>query len=215
MTAATLTTMKTNLSRSLRQFLGLSLGRAAEYLTLSKLLKEYREVYTPEEDINGVDLIVRTKSSPQIALTVYAEESKNKENAEEIRTFINDILTVTPDYPNQSTVNAAKNFEFQELQIKSVSEGGLFAGITIKPRYNYWFIFYCWKDERMWLINSMDIVNAAKNNIGHAKGDPYYIYASQNTKGLNINKWSIDLTPTIKNPIKSEAYVITDFKRLP
>ena len=55
----------------------------------------------------------------------------------------------------------------------------------------------------MWLINSMDIVNFAANN------------ASQNQTGENIHSWTINLTVTKRNPIKSKAFIITDFNRLP
>ena len=214
MTAA-LIIMKHQIGRSFKQFLGLSLGRAAEHLVLSKLLREYREVYCPEEDNNGVDLIVRTKQSAQSALADYIAHEMTKTHVKETQDFINGILAVSADYPNQQVVQQAASFEFQELQIKSVTDRGLFAGITIKPRYNYWFIFYNWEKGLMWLINSMDIVNFAANNAGLSKSDSKYIYASQNQTGENIHSWTINLTVTKRNPIKSKAFIITDFNRLP
>ena len=207
--------MNHKINRSFKQFLGLSLGRATEHLVLSRLLKEYREVLCPEEDNNGVDLIVRTKQSAQCALAEYVAAEMKKCHVKETKDFINDMLAVSADYPNQQVVQQAAKFEFQELQIKSVTNDSLFAGITIKPRYNYWFIFYNWEKELMWLINSMDIVNFAANNAGLSKSDPNYIYASQNKKGKNIHSWTINLNITKHNLIKSTAFLITDFKRLP
>lgn len=214
MTAASFV-MKHQISRPFKNFLGLSLGRATEHLVLSKLLREYREVYCPEEDNNGVDLILRTKQSAQSALAGYVEAELKEEHVKETTDFIKDMMFVSTDYPNQQVVQQAAKFEFQELQIKSVTDGGLFAGITIKPRYNYWLIFYNWEKGLMWLINSMDIVNFANNNAGLSESDPRYIHASQNKKGESIHRWNINLKITKRNPIKSKAFLITDFKRLP
>ena len=207
--------MNHQINRSFKQFLGLSLGRATEHLVLSKLLREYREVFCPEEDNNGVDLIVRTKQSAQSALAEYIAAEMKKGHVKETSDFINDMLAVSADYPNQQVVQQAAKFEFQELQIKSATNDSLFAGFTIKPRYNYWFIFYNWEKELMWLINSMDIVNFAANNAGLSKSDSKYIYASQSKTGENIHSWTINLTVTKRNPIKSKAFIITDFNRLP
>ena len=68
--------------------------------------------------------------------------------------------------------------EYQEIQIKSLSTGGLFAAISCNnPKPNYWFVFYIKDIDKMWLINSIDFVDIA----------------SVNTKGKNIGKYSLCL----------------------
>ena len=126
-----------------------------------------------------------------------------------------DMLVRTKNFQKEGDYSKPENFEFQEIQIKSVSKGGLFAAITLNPRPNYWFIFYIQDIDKMWVINSMDIANYKDINGNSKPGDTNYIAASQNQTGSNIGKWSIDLTPTKKNPIKSEEYLIKDFSKLP
>ncbi len=90
--------------------------------------------------------------------------------------------------------------EFQELQVKSVSKGGLFAAIKCEaPRSNYWFVFYIQDIKRMWLINSTDFVRIS----------------SRNSKGKNIGKYTLNLNPTKRTPIKQPLYLISDFSKLP
>ncbi|MDE6258197.1 MAG: hypothetical protein K2M53_07460 [Muribaculaceae bacterium] len=94
----------------------------------------------------------------------------------------------------------ATQSEFQELQVKSVSKGGLFAAIKCEnPRENYWFVFYIKDINRMWLINSEDFVKIA----------------SRNVTGKNIGKYTLDLKPTGKTPVKQPQFVITNFSKLP
>lgn len=89
---------------------------------------------------------------------------------------------------------------YQELQVKSISTGGLFAAIKYEnPRKNYWFVFYIQDIDRMWLINSIDFVGIA----------------SKNVKGKNIGKYSLDLKPSRKTPVKHAKYSISDFSKLP
>ena len=90
--------------------------------------------------------------------------------------------------------------EFQELQVKSVSTGGLFAAIKCeKPRQNYWFVFYIKDIDKMWLINSIEFVKLS----------------SRNSQGKNIGKYTLDLKPAKRTPIKQPQYLITDFSKLP
>lgn len=92
--------------------------------------------------------------------------------------------------------------EFQELQVKSLSKGGLFAAIKCDdPRPNYWFVFYIQNIDRMWLINSTDFVNIA----------------SRVTKAgaKSFGQYTLDLKPTNKTPVKHAIYSITDFSKLP
>lgn len=135
----------------------LHLGQASEYLVMSKLVNEQREIYYPAVDDHGVDLLVKT---------------------------------ITSD----------NTYEYQEIQIKSLSTGGLFAAISCpNPKPNYWFVFYIKDIDTMWLINSMDFIKLA----------------SQNTKGNNIGKFSISLTNKKGPSGKCANYVITDFGKLP
>jgi len=89
---------------------------------------------------------------------------------------------------------------YQELQIKSLTEGGLFAAISCpNPRPNYWFVFYVKRHGTLWLMNSMDFVKEA----------------TQNGKGNNIGKYSIALA-TKKSISKLRAqYIVTNFSKLP
>lgn len=91
--------------------------------------------------------------------------------------------------------------DFQEIQVKSLSSGGLFAAISCpNPRANYWYVFHVADIDKMWLINSLDFVKLA----------------SQNQKGKNMGKYSIDLcrkTPALR--ALTEPFVITDFSKLP
>lgn len=98
-----------------------------------------------------------------------------------------------------------------------MSKGGLFAAMTINPRPNYWFVIYIRDINKIWLFNSLEIVNYKKLNQGFKSGDSEYIGASQNTEPTkkNVGKWSLDLTPTKRAPIKSQTYLIKDFTRLP
>lgn len=89
---------------------------------------------------------------------------------------------------------------YQELQVKSISEGGLFAPLNCpNPRPNYWFIFYVQNHNTLWLINSMDLVRIA----------------SKNVQGKNVGKYSIPLSTAKKISQKYKEYIIIDFSRLP
>ena len=127
-----------------------------------------------------------------------------------------DMIVRTKDF-TQGNGARPENFEFQEIQIKSVSKGGLFAAMTINPRPNYWFVFYIRDINKIWLFNSLEIVNYKKLNQGFKSGDTEYIGASQNTDPTkkNVGKWSLDLTPCKRTPIKSIKFLISDFSKLP
>lgn len=125
-----------------------------------------------------------------------------------------DMIVRTKNYiPGDG--NQAENYEFQEIQVKSINTGGLFAAMKIDPRPNYWFVFYIKDIDQLWLMNSMDLVNYQQKNAAKNPGEPEYLYASQNKTGKQMGKWSLDLTPTKKTPTKSSFYTITDFSRLP
>ena len=93
---------------------------------------------------------------------------------------------------------------YHEIQVKSIATGGLFAAFNCpNPKPNYWFVFYIWDIDTMWLINSMDLT------------DPKLKLSLQNIKGKNIGKYSISLANK-KGPVaKCAQYIITDFSKLP
>lgn len=92
--------------------------------------------------------------------------------------------------------------EFQELQVKSLSKGGLFAAIKCdNPRPNYWFVFYIQNIDRMWLINSTDFVKIASR--------------VSKEEAKTFGQYTLDLKPTTKTPVKHAIYSITDFSKLP
>lgn len=100
------------------------------------------------------------------------------------------------------------NFQYQEIQVKSLSKGGLFAAITCpRPAPNYWFVFYVKDIDTMWLINSEDFVKIA----------------SLNVTGKNIGKRSLQLAYKGKIRPQHAQYIIKkdantgvyDFSRLP
>ena len=140
------------------------LGKSTEWMVLSMLLAENREVYMPAVDDHGVDLIVRTLA-----------------------------------YNPGAASTDPSHYEFQEIQVKSLSTGGLFAAIKCVPRPNYWFVFYIKDINRLWLVNSMDFCRLA----------------SRNSKGANIGKYSFDLKPTTRTAIKHPQFLTTDFAKLP
>lgn len=95
---------------------------------------------------------------------------------------------------------------YQELQIKSLSQGGLFAAISCpKPRPNYWFVFYVQSINTIWLINSEDLTNQ----------DPYTKISSLNQQGKNIGKYSILLASKRGVRTATAGYIVTDFSTLP
>ena len=109
-------------------------------------------------------------------------------------------LPVVEDHGVDMLVVSESNANsYQELQIKSISKGGLFAAISCpNPRENYWFVFYIKDIDTIWLINSMDFVKIA----------------SQNKQGKNIGKYSLSLA-TKGGKMHYQQDIITDFSRLP
>ena len=109
-------------------------------------------------------------------------------------------LPVVDDHGVDVLVASKNHNNYQELQIKSLSIGGLFTAITCNnPRQNYWFLFYVKQHDSMWLINSCTFVTIA----------------SQNSKGKNKGKYSIPLATTKRIGKKFTQYIITDFSKLP
>lgn len=91
-------------------------------------------------------------------------------------------------------------FKYQELQVKSLSDKGLFAGIKCpKPAPNYWFVFYVRQYDTIWLVNSVDFVKIA----------------SRNKIGDNIGKYSLELATKKGFKESTSKYIVKDFSRLP
>ena len=130
-----------------------------------------------------------------------------------------DLLVKTRNV-RQGDRTKAEHYDFQEIQIKSVKEGGLFAAMRINPRPNYWFVFYIKNIDKMWLINSVDLVNSKRLYPQLKPGNPRYLATSQNKnpkmKNIkNFGLWSLDLTPTNRTPIKSKDFVVDNFAQIP
>ena len=111
-----------------------------------------------------------------------------------------DLIVRTLHYNPEAATTAPEHYEFQEVQVKSLSTGGLFAAIRCDNlRPNYWFVFYIMDIDRMWLVNSVDFCQLANPNV----------------KGKNIGKYSFDLKPTTHTPLKQPQFLITDFSKFP
>lgn len=91
---------------------------------------------------------------------------------------------------------------YQELQIKSLSEGGLFAAIPCpNPRPNYWFVFYVKQHDTIWLINSMDFVKIAS--------------CVTKPGSKNLGKYSLSLATSKSISQLRSQYIVTNFSKLP
>lgn len=111
-----------------------------------------------------------------------------------------DLIVRTRNYNPSVDSKVPEHYEFQEIQVKSMTTGGLFAAIKCEvPRPNYWFVFYVKDIDRMWLVNSEDFCRLA----------------SRNSKGRNIGKYSLDLHPSKRTLLKQTQFIITDFSNLP
>lgn len=108
-----------------------------------------------------------------------------------------DIIVRTKNFDKTLPHIDPRSHEFQEIQAKSVSEGGLYV-FSCTPQPNYWFVFYNHSTDVVWLIPSVDLP----------------LICSINKKGKNIGKYTLNLVPTKKTPIKHHKYVVSDFSEL-
>ena len=111
-----------------------------------------------------------------------------------------DLIVVTKD----SCTNLGQLAAYQEIQVKSKAEDGLFAAIPCpNPRAHYWFIFYIRDLDTFWLINSEDFVRLA----------------SKNLKGKHVGTYSLQLASKTKTGLKIQSkykeYIVTDFSKVP
>ena len=103
-----------------------------------------------------------------------------------------------------TSIDSAALITYQEIQVKSRTEDGLFAAIPCpNPRAHYWFIFYIRDLDTFWLINSEDFVRLA----------------SKNLKGKHVGKYSLHLASKTKTGLKIQSkykeYIVTDFSKVP
>lgn len=111
-----------------------------------------------------------------------------------------DMIVRTRDHNPAAPATAPEHYEFQEIQVKSLREGGLFAAFNFDPRPNYWFVFYVKQHDTLWLINSCDLAKISSRNREDCK---------------NAGKWSVSLA-TAKSLSDSKAkYIVTDFTKIP
>ena len=101
-------------------------------------------------------------------------------------------------------IDSAVLITYQEIQVKSRTEDGLFAAIPCpNPRAHYWFIFYIRDLDTFWLINSEDFVRLA----------------SKLLKGKHVGKYSLKLASKTKTGLKIQSkykeYIVTDFSKVP
>lgn len=107
-----------------------------------------------------------------------------------------DALVLTKSVnPNASRI-------YQELQIKSLTENGLFAAISCpNPRPNYWFVFYVKQHDTIWLINSMHFVKIAS--------------CVTKPGSKNLGKYSLSLATKRSIRKATASFIVTDFSKLP
>ena len=115
-----------------------ALGKATEYKVASIFLDADCEVYLPAVDDHGVDMLVIPPKN------------------------LNDMLSLPPEVAQE--LYKAGQSGILEVQVKSLSTGGLFAAISCpNPRPNYFYVFYIRSIETYWLIPSLDFVKIASN----------------------------------------------------
>lgn len=115
-----------------------------------------------------------------------------------------DLLVRTRNYRPEGCKEEAGSYEFQEIQVKTVSGAGeaLFVFKLKQARPNYWFIFYVKNINTYWIINSMEI------------GKPGLF--PQNKAGKHIGKYNICLT-TPKGNIseRNKGFIVKDLSKIP
>lgn len=143
--------------------------------------------------------IKRSKAAFGKQIELYVKTLLLKEGADvytpEVDDKAIDILVKTPTN------------HFNEIQVKAVTKGALFAAISHKPQKkprnnNYWFIFYSEELDVFWILSSQEFVAEA----------------SQNKKGKHIGKYSIQFHSksngtVVANP-KYSKYEVTNFRRI-
>lgn len=144
-----------------------ALGKATEYKVASIFLDADCEVYLPAVDDHGVDMLLIPPKN------------------------LNDMLSLPPEVAQE--LYKAGQSGILEVQVKSLSTGGLFAAISCpNPRPNYFYVFYIRSIETYWLIPSLDFVKIASQNSATCK---------------NAFKYSLTLA-TGKGELRRTEYII-------
>lgn len=110
----------------------------------------------------------------------------------------------TPEVDNDAVDIVVKSPQgyYVEVQVKAVSKGAQFAGISHQPRKNYWFVFYSESMDTFWLFSSSDFLKEA----------------CANKAGTNIGKYSIKLDGIRKGVHyslpKYQKYITSEFTRI-
>lgn len=95
-----------------------------------------------------------------------------------------------------------EHYPFQEIQVKTVKEGGLFVFTCRNPRPNYWFVFYVKATGRFWLINSVELVKRDVSSPNHADRP-------------DEGGYTVSLSSRTKLTAKNERFLVTDFDKVP
>lgn len=111
-----------------------------------------------------------------------------------------DLIVRTKDCDRTLPDKDPRHYEFQEIQVKSLNEGGLFAAFKLDPRPNYWFVFYVKQHNTIWLINSVALAQISSQNSPGSK---------------NAGKWSVSLATAKSLSDAKKQYIVTDFTKLP
>jgi hypothetical protein len=104
-----------------------------------------------------------------------------------------------------------------DVQIKARSDeakcGTRFAGLNIEPRPNYFFIFYTQKNDTIWVIPSLDLIDMAYRNPGGANVGKYTINLPDQTKGQKSEKFEkykgnkgVELLREYRHGLKAQKY---------
>lgn len=102
-------------------------------------------------------------------------------------------MTLVDDQGIDCVIRLKGGKRYLDIQIKARSKDArhwnLFAGMPLKPRSNYFFIFYTEMNQTFWIMPSKDV----------------YRLGSKNVSGKNIGKTSLSLPKSEKSK-KAEAF---------
>ncbi len=150
----------------------LTLGKATEYKVASLFLDAKCDVYLPAVDDHGVDMLVITPENfndMQHAFRCETADSELQASAQKAAQMLY--------YAGQKGI--------LEIQVKSLSTGGLFAAISCpKPRPNYFYLFYVRSLGVYWLIPSTEFVKIASQNSATCKNAYKYSLTLATGKGI-------------------------------
>ena len=112
-----------------------------------------------------------------------------------------DMMIITRD-TIQGDGSLPEHYPFQEIQVKTLKEGGLFVFTCRNPRPNYWFVFYVKATGLFWLINSVELVKREVSSPNHADRP-------------NEGAYTVSLATRTRITPKNERFLVKDFDRIP